>query len=78
MSELSYKELQEQGVFDVPYKAFKFMENQQKEINDLREALSVLLKSYNAQKSLPMLDEFNRGWVSAYACVASDLEKLVK
>lgn len=40
--------------------------------------LTNLLKSYNAQKSLPMLDEFNRGWVSAYACVALDLEKLVK
>lgn len=53
-------------------------QSKQKEIDDLRETLSVLLESYNAQKSLPMLDEFNRGWVSAYACVALDLEKLVK
>ena len=35
MSELSYKELQEQGVFDVPYRAFEFMQEQQKEINEL-------------------------------------------
>ena len=35
MSELSYKELQEQGVFDVPYRAFEFMQEQQKEINKL-------------------------------------------
>ena len=35
MSELSYKELQEQGVFDVPYRAFEFMREQQKEINEL-------------------------------------------
>ena len=35
MSELSYKELQEQGVFDVPYRAFEFMQKQQKEINEL-------------------------------------------
>ena len=26
MSELSYKELQEQGIFDVPYRAFEFMQ----------------------------------------------------
>ena len=35
MSELSYKELQEKGVFDVPYRAFEFMQEQQKEINEL-------------------------------------------
>lgn len=34
--ELSYKELQEQGVFDVPYKAFEFMSKQQAEIDKLR------------------------------------------
>ena len=33
MSELSYKELQEKGFFDIPFKAFKFMESQQQEIN---------------------------------------------
>ena len=35
MSELNYKELQEQGVFDVPYRAFEFMQEQQREINEL-------------------------------------------
>ena len=35
MSELNYKELQDQGVFDVPYRAFEFMQEQQKEINEL-------------------------------------------
>ena len=35
MSELSYKELQEKGVFDAPYRAFEFMREQQKEINEL-------------------------------------------
>lgn len=35
MSELNYKELQEQGVLDVPYRAFEFMQEQQKEINEL-------------------------------------------
>ena len=36
MSELSYKELQEQGVFDVPYRAFKYMQSQQVKIDELQ------------------------------------------
>ena len=36
MSELSYKELQEQGVFDVPYRAFKYMQSQQAKIDELQ------------------------------------------
>ena len=39
MSELSYKELQEKGVFDVPYKAFQYMQEQQKVIDELTQAL---------------------------------------
>ena len=35
MSELNYKELQEQGVFDTPYKAFEYMQNQHKKIKEL-------------------------------------------
>ena len=48
MSELSYKELQEQGVFDVPYRAFEFMQSQQAKIDELQaridEALNMLCK----------------------------------
>ena len=33
MSKLNYKELQERGVFDVPYRAFEFMQEQQNKIN---------------------------------------------
>lgn len=36
MSELNYKELQEQGVFDVPYRAFEFMRTQQTKIDQLK------------------------------------------
>ena len=36
MSELSYKELQEQGVFDLPYRAFKYMQSQQAKIDELQ------------------------------------------
>ena len=99
MSELNYKELQEQGVFDIPYKAFEYMDNQHKRIKELelinfdselhfdaakeevvrlKNGLETLLKSYKAQSGLPMQDEFNRGWVSAFACVHDDLRNLIK
>ena len=35
MSELNYKELQEQGVFDTPYKAFEYMQKLHKRIKEL-------------------------------------------
>ena len=41
MSELSYKELQEQGVFDVPYRAFKYMQSQQAKIDELQKLRSL-------------------------------------
>ena len=41
MSGLSYKELQEKGVFDVPYKAFEFMQSQQAEIDQLKAELAL-------------------------------------
>lgn len=37
MRELSYKELQEKGVFDVPYKAFEFMQQQQNNYDELEK-----------------------------------------
>lgn len=45
MSELSYKELQEKGVFDVPYRAFEFMQQQQKEIDELNLTIKRLIIS---------------------------------
>lgn len=50
MGDLNYKVLQEQGVFDVPYKAFKFMEKQQKEINDLLERIDQALSVLSSMK----------------------------
>ena len=44
MSELSYKELQEQGVFDVPYRAFKHMQAQQAKIDELQARIDGALK----------------------------------
>ena len=37
MSELNYKELKEKGVFDTPHKAYLFMQEQQKKIDDIQE-----------------------------------------
>ena len=37
MSELNYKELQEQCVFDVPYRAFEYMQSQQAKIDELQK-----------------------------------------
>ena len=44
MSELSYKELQEQGVFDVPYRAFKYMQAQQAKIDELQARVDEAMK----------------------------------
>ena len=51
MSELSYKELQEQGVFDVPYRAFEFMQSQQAKIDELQSRVDEALRFYNEAKS---------------------------
>jgi len=44
MRELNYKELQEKGVFDVPYRAFQFMQEQQAIINVLKAQLECCRK----------------------------------
>ena len=51
MSELSYKELQEQGVFDLPYRAFKYMQSQQAKIDELQSRTDEALRFYNEAKS---------------------------
>ena len=50
MSELRYKELQEQGVFDVPYRAFEFMQSQQAKIDNLQKENDRLNTSYKNVK----------------------------
>ena len=53
MSELSYKELQEQGVFDVPYRAFEFMQSQQAKIDELQSRVDAIEKWVNKEKFVP-------------------------
>ena len=47
MSELSYKELQEQGVFDVPYRAFKYMQSQQAKIDAITKQRDSFIKAHH-------------------------------
>ena len=53
MSELSYKELQEQGVFDVPYRAFEYMQSQQAKIDELQARIDAIEKWLNKEKFVP-------------------------
>ena len=47
MSELSYKELQEQGIFDVPYRAFEFMQSQQAKIYAITKQRDSFIKAHH-------------------------------
>ena len=47
MSELSYKELQEQGVFDVPYRAFEYMQSQQAKIDVITKQRDSFIKAHH-------------------------------
>ena len=50
MSELSYKELQEQGVFDVPYRAFEYIQSQQAEIDELQGRIDGAIQALEQSK----------------------------
>ena len=61
MSELSYKELQEQGVFDVPYRAFKYMQSQQAKIDELQKQVITQGQNFNDQaQKLKDTEYFNQ------------------
>ena len=47
MSELSCKELQEQGVFDAPYRAFEFMQSQQAKIDAITKQRDSFIKAHH-------------------------------
>ena len=47
MSELSYKELQEQGIFDAPYRAFEFMQSQQAKIYAITKQRDSFIKAHH-------------------------------
>jgi len=67
MSELNYKELQEKGVFDVPYKAFQFMQKQQAQIDELKHQKSL------QELAINQISQANQEWQR----INSDLQKRV-
>ncbi|WP_046205841.1 hypothetical protein [Acinetobacter radioresistens] len=64
MEELNYKELQEKGVFDVPYRAFQFMQEQQAIIDDLKAQLNNMEACYiEVKKERDELEAAKRDYV---------------
>ena len=62
-SEFNYKELQEKGVFNLPFTAFQFMQLQRAEIDELQERLDAALKlipSIKAENDLHGCDQVER------------------
>ena len=65
MSELNYKELQEKGVFDVPYKAFQFMQEQQAKIDLIEKEIVETQEFLNKQNHIKQAE-------------IDDLKKIIK
>ena len=70
MSELSYKELQEQGVFDVPYRAFEYMQSQQVKIDELKKKYDAM---YNA---FIVADDCRKEWHESYMSARKGRDEL--
>ena len=69
MSELNYKELQEQGVFDVPYRAFEYMQSQQGEVDRLQTEIDEL------QARVDSLTNINESLVAYKNQLLDDIEE---
>ena len=83
MSELNYKELQEKGVFDVPYKAFQFMQHQQSKIDELQkrvDAAKQLIEDLNKcyQQDHQNKFEYWRGFADSAVTLRKRLEQALK
>lgn len=70
MIELSYKELQEQGVFDVPYRAFEYMQSKQAKIDELEKKYDAM---YNA---FIVADDCRKEWHEVYMSARKDRDEL--
>ena len=76
MSELSYKELQEQGIFDVPYRAFEYMQSQQAKIDELQARVDATEKWIEANKKTITLEY--SGYTTEEYVDADDLLNILK
>ena len=77
MSELSYKELQEQGVFDVPYRAFKYMQSQQAKIDELQKRIDEISNHVEINYDENRDDDIHSYW-SGYNQALRELSEILK
>ena len=76
MSELSYKELQKQGVFNIPYRAFEYMQSQQAKIDELQARIDDLTE-LNRLKTIALQQSVNRTSIHVHEKIVV-LEKKLK
>lgn len=77
MSELNYKELQENGVFDVPYKAFEFMQKQQAKIDELQKQINKVNTQLEIWRNWCDINENHNAHEFVFEC-ADELEKALR
>ena len=77
MSELSYKELQEQGVFDIPYRAFEYMQSQQAKIDELQARIDEITNHVDINFDEGRDDDQHSYW-SGYNQAMRELNDILK
>ena len=77
MSELNYKELQENGVLDVPYKAFEFMQKQQAKIDELQKQINKVNTQLEIWRNWCDINENHNAHEFVFEC-ADELEKALR
>ena len=77
MSELNYKELQENGVFDVPYKAFEFMQKQQAKIDELQKQINKVNTQLEIWRNWCDINENHNAHEFVFEC-ADELKKALR
>ena len=77
MNELNYEELQEKCVFDVPHKAFLFMQEQQAKIDELQARVDATEKWIESNKKNIPLSEWH-GYTTEEYVDADDLLEILK
>ena len=77
MGELNYKELQKKGVFDVPYKAFEFMQKQQAKIDELQKQINKVNTQLEIWRNWCDINENHNAHEFVFEC-ADELEKALR
>jgi hypothetical protein len=77
MGELNYKELQKKGVFDVPYKAFEFMQKQQTEIDGMQKQINKVNTQLEIWRNWCDINENHNAHEFVFEC-ADELEKALR